>query len=91
MTGIAVEESDSETIGGRFRYDYLSFKYFHQNGWGGEKGQGTVVLTDEASKWIKDAGNLELADGVQLEKGATYVLTIDLSVSGTETVDFVKK
>lgn len=92
FTGIAVEESDGETMGGRFRYDYISFKYFHQNGWGGEKGTlGTVVLTESASALIKDAGNIELADGVQLEKGATYVLTIDLSVDGTETIDFYKK
>ena len=92
LTGIAVPESDVETLGGRFRYDYLSFKYFHQNGWGGEKGQlGTVVLTESASALLKDAGNLELADGVTLEQGATYVLTIDLSVEGTETIDFVKK
>ena len=91
FTGIAVAQSDAETVGGRYRYDYLSFKYFHQNGWGGEKGTlGTVVLTESASALLKDSGNFELADGVQLEKGATYVLTIDLSVAGTETIDFRK-
>ena len=91
FTGIAVDESDGETSGGRFRYDYLSFKYFHQNGWGGEKGNlGTVVLTEDAAALIKDVGNIELADGVLLEKGATYVLTVDLSVEGTETIDFKK-
>ena len=91
FTGIAVAQSDAETVGGRFRYDYLSFKYFHQNGWGGEKGTlGTVVLTESASALLKDSGNFELAGGVQLEKGATYVLTIDLSVAGTETIDFRK-
>ena len=91
LTGIAVEETDGETMGGRFRYDYISMKYFHQNDWGGEKGSlGTVVLTEEAAALLKDAGNVELADGVQLEKGATYRLTIDLSVEGTETIDFRK-
>lgn len=92
VTGTAVADQNSTVMGGRFRTDYLSFKYFFQNGWGGEKGQaGTVVLTESAAAYLADNGNLELATGVLLEEGATYVLTIDLSTEGTETIDFVKK
>lgn len=102
FTGTAVsDEKDDTTIGGRFRTDYLSFKYFGQNGWGREKGKildesvtTTVQLTERAAALIKDAGNFELADGVNLEAGATYVLRIDLSKTaseGIETVDFYKK
>lgn len=88
FTGIAVGETDPK-MGGRFRNDYLSFKYFHQNGWGVE--MGTVTLTERTKALLKQSGNLELADDIQLEEGATYVLTIDLSVEGVETVDFYKK
>ena len=74
FTGIAVEETDGETIGGRWRYDYISMKFFGQAGWGAE--YGTVTLTDEAKKYLSAPGNIELASGIQLEKGATYVMTV---------------
>ena len=74
FTGIAVEESDGETIGGRWRYDYLSFKFFGQAGWGDE--YGTVTLTPEAQKVLAVPGNIELAEGATLELGATYVMTV---------------
>ena len=84
MTGVAVEETDGTTVGGRFRYDYISMKYFHQDGWGGE--MGTVTFTEEAAKYLAQPGNIELASGVKLTKGATYRLTIDLNDG--EKVDF---
>lgn len=74
FTGIAVEETDGQTIGGRWRYDYISMKFFGQAGWGAE--YGTVTLTAEAQKYLGAPGNIELASGVQLEKGATYVMTV---------------
>ena len=93
FTGIAVEESDGETLGGRWRYDYVSIKFFGQAGWGDE--QGTVTLTPEAQKWLSTPGNIELAEGVTLEMGATYVMTVtDCSaLNGGKfdcTVDFKK-
>lgn len=102
FSGTAVaDEHDDTTIGGRFRTDYLSFKYYGQDAWGREKGKilnekvaNTVKLTERAAALIKDAGNFELADGVSLEAGATYVLRIDLSktaTEGIETIDFYKK
>lgn len=58
-------------------------------------------LTEEAAKLIKqtDGGDFALADGVTLEDGGFYVLTIDFtgctvsgkSVSGSPKVDFIKK
>lgn len=91
VIGLTVLES-----GTRFRSDYLSFKYFGQDGWGSEKGKmlspdATVELTANAAALLKDAGDLMLKDGVQLVPGATYVLTIDLSVLGKETIDFYKQ
>ena len=93
FTGVAVKETDGETIGGRWRYDYLSFKFFGQAGWGDE--QGTVTLTPEAAKCLATPGNVELAEGVTLELGATYVMTVtagDLKDGKFDvTIDFVKK
>lgn len=95
LTGIAVEEHDAETIGGRFRYDYVSCKYFAQNAYGKEKGKirgegASVEFTDRAAELLKGDDNLELKNG-NLEKGATYVLRIDLSTVGKEVIDFYKK
>lgn len=95
FSGAAVEETDGDTMGGRFRYDYLSFKFFGQAGWGDE--MGSVTLTDEAAKLLATPGNIELAEGVELEKGATYVLTVWADNSGFGggkfdcKVDLVKK
>jgi len=105
FTGIAVEETDATTVGGRIRYDYLSFKYFGQDGWGRECGKiidekvaNTVKLTNLAATYlnVSDSHNIELKDAVgqPLEKGATYVLTIDLSKTATdkiEVIDLIKK
>jgi hypothetical protein len=96
FSGKASNGEYDQTVGTRFRSDYLSFKYFGQDGWGAEKGKmlspdATVELTANAAALLKDAGDLMLKDGVQLVPGATYVLTIDLSVLGKETIDFYKQ
>ena len=95
FSGLAVEETDGATMGGRFRYDYLSIKFFGQAGWGDE--MGDVTLTDGAAKLIRVPGNIELAEGVELEKGAKYVMTVRADNAGFAggkfncTVDLVKK
>ncbi|MDO4320438.1 MAG: DUF5121 domain-containing protein [Bacteroidales bacterium] len=78
FTGKAGPEKGS-SIGDRYRFDYLSFKFFHQDGWGGEFGQDALAMTGNTASLLKNTGNFELADGVQLEQGATYRVTVDLS------------
>ena len=48
-------------------------------------------MTGDTDKLLKNTGNFELADGTQLEEGATYRLTVDLS-AGIEngTINMVK-
>lgn len=88
FTGVAGPEKGSD-IGMRFRTDYLSFKFFGQNGWGYEfAGDNALTLTAAAALYLKDAGNFELADGVTLEEGATYVITLDVNA---RTLDMIKK
>ena len=95
FSGKAVEETDGTTLGGVWRYDYLSFKFFGQAGWGAEYDK--VTLTDEAKKYLQAAGNVELAAGVQLELGAEYVMTVtectplDANNKFNCTIDFRKK
>lgn len=90
FTGKAGPEKGS-SVGDRFRFDYMSFKFFHQNGWGGEFGSDALQMTGDTSSLLKGSGNFELADGVNLEQGATYRLTVDLS-AGIEhgTINLVK-
>ena len=91
FTGVAGPENGSEN-GERIRFDYLSFKFFHQDGWGGEYPTSSLTFTDAAKALINDAGNFELADDVKLEEGATYVITVDLTGGKDNAVfDMVKK
>ena len=82
IQGLAGPENGS-SIGQYFRYDYLSFKYFHQNGWGGEM---TAENTTLVSDLVAVKGNLELADGVQLVENNMYRLVIDASAGKDNVV-----
>jgi len=95
FSGRAVDEKDGTTLGGAWRYDYLSFKFFGQAGWGAE--YGTVTLTERAKEYLAVPGNVELASGVQLELGAEYVMQVtdctplDANNKFNCTIDFWKK
>lgn len=92
FTGKAGPETGS-AYGDRFRYDYLSFKFFWQNGWGGEfnNSEHILALTGTASEFIQNTGNFELAPGVQLTEGDTYRVTIDLTAGvDNGTINFEK-
>lgn len=85
FTGVAGPEHGS-SIGQRFRYDYIGCKFFYQNNWGEELSKNKRLTVVESSKALikvidegNDDGNIVLADGVTLEEGATYVLTVDLT------------
>ena len=82
LIGTAGPEHGS-SLGQYFRYDYLSFKYFHQNGWGGEM---TAENTTLVSDLVAVKGNLELADGVQLVENKVYCLVIDVSAGKDNVV-----
>lgn len=82
LIGTAGPENGS-SLGQYFRYDYLSFKYFHQNGWGGEM---TAENTTLVSDLVAVKGNLELADGVQLVENNVYCLVIDASAGKDNVV-----
>lgn len=100
FSGYAVAET-STLMGGRFRTDYIGGKVFYEyGGWTGPSG-GSFAFTEGAAKLIKqtDGGDFALADGVTLEDGGFYVLTLDFtectvsgtSVTGSPKVDFIKK
>lgn len=81
----------------------LDFKFFHQKGWGGEYGHSTLTLVEGGELiFIGDGtdqeginrgdGNLGLRQDVELEVGAAYIFTIDVT-EGRESakLHFVKK
>lgn len=104
FTGVAREDKDEKLVGNCWRYDYISFKFFGQAGYGVEWRNAT--LTDEAQKYLSNQGNVEFvvtgndADGKKiykpLEHGATYRMTVtDCSAIGADekfdvTIDFRK-
>ena len=87
----------NSVFGQRFRYDYISAKFFFQNGYGGEFSQ--LTLADDGTKSLirlTDSKNIELLlDGndkpIPLEEGATYALTVDLSAGNDKGVVSFKK
>ena len=97
MTGKAVGEKDG-TIGGRWRTDYWSVKYFFQDGWGGEASK-EVEISGNAAEHLTQGGDGNLGLASNLEDGATYRLTVDFTgctidgnsiASGKEKVIFEK-
>ena len=92
FTGKAGPETGSAS-GDRLRYDYISMKFFWQNGWGGEfnDSEHILSLTGTAAQFIQNTGNFELASGVNLTEGDTYRITIDLTQGvNNGTINFEK-
>lgn len=92
FTGKAGPETGS-VYGDRFRYDYISMKFFWQNGWGGEFNDSEYILslTGSASTYIRNTGNFELASGMNLTEGDTYRITVDLTNGVSNgTINFEK-
>jgi len=97
MTGKAVGEKDS-SIGGRWRIDYANFKFFFQDGWGGESSKEIVIDGNAAEHMSQGSdGNLNLVG--TLEEGATYRMTVDFTgctidgnaiTAGKEKITFEK-
>ena len=91
FSGYAGPETGS-VFGQRFRYDYVSFKFFGQNGWGFEfSGDTNVHLQGLASGLFKANGNIEFAGSTKLEEGAFYVLTLDITAGTTNAKLSIEK
>lgn len=98
FTGVAGPEHGS-VIGQRIRTDYLGCKFFHQNGWGGEFSKSNRLTVAENSKSLirviddggDNDGNILFVDGVTLEEGATYVLTVDLTAGNDKGIVSLEK
>ncbi len=87
LTGVAGEDKDS-TPGVRIRYDYWGLKYLQQPDWGNETSKGLEFKGNAAGCLTQvDAGDIGLSSN--LEKGATYRITIDYSAGASEvfTID----
>lgn len=77
FTGIAVEDN-STRMGGRLRYNDMSFKLFGQAGWGTEMSKDYVISAGAQALGFVNKGNIELggkANDSALEIGATYRMT----------------
>ena len=55
--------------------EVISFKFFHQNDWGGEFGNYASSILVEQLK-LADSGNLEMQDNKAFEEGAVYRFTM---------------
>lgn len=76
----------------------INFKFFHQKGWGGEFTNETLSTESDlilvgAGQDVNgsDPGNLALKDGITLEEGATYRITVDLTNGKDNAVMTVEK
>ena len=71
--------------------DAINFKFFHQKGWGGEFGGGTISASSELITVGAEDGNLAITEGQALEAGATYVFVVDVSAGNDNAVLTVTK
>lgn len=81
---------DNAKPGDRFCIDALQIKFFWQDGWGGEfSGDNNLTMIGDSENYVhlQDDGNFFLNNGVTLEEGATYRVTVDLS-QGVESGTF---
>ena len=103
VSGYAMPAGDNTVDYARWQTAEMNVKYFYQDGWGGEA-SADHTLTARAAELLDltrgDAGNIYLKEGVTLEQGAFYVMTIDFTgctisgaslASGKEVIDFYKK
>ena len=104
VSGYAVKAGDSTTPYGRWDTDNMNVKYFYQDSWGGEAKRENQQLTDRAAQILDnttgDNGNLYFKEGVTLEEGGFYVMTLDFTgctisgnslTAGNVVIDFYKK
>lgn len=72
----------STTPGDRFQYDSIQMKFFWQDGWGGEfSNENNLTMIGNSAELLnlQEDGNFFLQNGVTLEEGVTYRVTVDLS------------
>lgn len=81
----------STVLGQRFRVSGWSGKFFKNRGWDG-LGTFSLAAGTEAFFSIAGDGNIEIAQGVTLEEGVTYELTLDVTGGNDHpVVSLVKK
>lgn len=70
-------------VGKQLNPNHVNFKFFHQNGWGGEfnsNGEYKISTTSElfmVNTASSDNGNIMLRSGKSVKEGEVYVFTVD--------------
>lgn len=78
MTAVA----SGEKGWGQIRMDWLGFKFFYQDDWGGEFGKDNYAEVGgliPSIISITDGGDINLAPNQSLEEGKIYIITLDCS------------
>lgn len=94
FSGYAGPEQGSVN-GQRIRFDYLDFKFYKNRAWDTEFKQSEMTLEGGLLKLAEPNAlgfsNINMADGVQLEEGAFYVFTVDLTNGNDKPVIRLEK
>lgn len=65
--------------------DNIDFKFFHQQGWGGEFTGAELTSTSDVVG-VRESGNLYLLEGKTLTEGHTYKFVVDVTAGITSAV-----
>lgn len=88
--------SDEVVAGEQIKSDDINFKFFHQQGWGGEYKNDALSTTSDLvfigdGTNGRDAGNLGLVEGKSLENGVAYRFTVDVTAGVSSAVLTVER
>ena len=93
FTGVAGSDA-ANPAGKQIFSQQVNFKFYGSKGWDNEYKSDRITTDSDlfiVNPGPNDDGNIHLADGVTLEDGATYVITVDMSDPAHAVMHAVKK
>ena len=92
MAPVEAKKYQVTIVGGKqIATDAVNFKFYGTKGWDDEYKSDRMSSDSDLFRVNEGDGNIHLHDGVTLEEGATYVITVDMTDPSHAVMHAVKK
>ena len=92
MAPVEAKKYQVTVVGGKqIATDAVNFKFYGTKGWDDEYKSDRMSSDSDLFRVNEGDGNIHLHDGVTLEEGATYVITVDMTDPSHAVMHAVKK